>query len=66
MAYTSAITLCIQPIGQMVYGFLFDGLRDAVYLVLIPTGVIAGAVGLLSKGLFERMAGQNSDHSLKK
>lgn len=66
MAYTSAITLCVQPIGQMVYGFLFDGLRDAVYLVLIPTGVIAGAVGLLSKGLFERMAGQNSDHSLKK
>lgn len=54
MAYTSAITLCVQPLGQMVYGFLFDGFRDAVWLVLIPTGALAGMVGLLSKGLFER------------
>jgi hypothetical protein len=23
MAYTSAVTLCAQPVGQMVYGFLF-------------------------------------------
>lgn len=25
MAYTSAVTMCAQPVGQMVYGFLFDG-----------------------------------------
>lgn len=55
MAYTSAITLCAQPIGQMVYGFLFDGFHNAVWLVLIPTGVLAGLVGLMSKGLFGRM-----------
>lgn len=61
MAYTSAITLCVQPAGQMVYGFLFDGFCDAVYLVLIPTGVVAGAVGLLSKGVFGRMAGRDSE-----
>lgn len=39
----------------MVYGFLFDRFHDAVYLVLIPTGVIAGAVGFLSRGVFGRM-----------
>ena len=38
MAYTSAVTLCAQPVGQMVYGFLFDRFQEIVYLVLIPSG----------------------------
>lgn len=46
MAYTSAITMCAQPAGQMVYGFLFDGCKEAVWLVLIPTGVIVCGIGL--------------------
>lgn len=46
MAYTSTVTLCAQPVGQLVYGFLFDKFSAAVYLVLIPTGVIVCAVGL--------------------
>lgn len=49
MAYTSAITMCAQPVGQMVYGFLFDGFREAVYLVLIPTGVIVCAIGMAAR-----------------
>lgn len=55
MAYTSAITMCAQPVGQMVYGFLFDGFREAVYLVLIPTGVIVAAIGVGARGVFEKM-----------
>ena len=46
MAYTSTITLCVQPIGQIVYGFLFDQFRDAVYLVLLPTGLAVCVIGL--------------------
>lgn len=46
MAYTSAITMCAQPAGQMVYGFLFDGCKEAVWLVLIPTGVIVCGIGM--------------------
>ncbi len=46
MAYTSTVTLCVQPIGQIVYGFLFDRFYSAVYLVLIPTGIIVCIVGL--------------------
>ena len=55
MAYTSAITMCAQPVGQMVYGFLFDGCREAVYLVLIPTGVIVGMIGVGARGIFGRI-----------
>lgn len=52
MAYTSAITMCAQPLGQMIYGFLFDGCREAVCLVLIPTGIIVGLLGVCSTKLF--------------
>lgn len=52
MAYAAAITMCAQPIGQMAYGFLFDTFSGAVCLVLIPTGIIACAIGLLSKNSF--------------
>lgn len=56
MAYTSAITMCAQPAGQMVYGFLFDGFKEAVYLVLLPTGAAVFGFGLLSAGFFRRWA----------
>ncbi|MCM1225411.1 MAG: MFS transporter [Lachnospiraceae bacterium] len=55
MAYTSTITLCVQPIGQIVYGFLFDKFSDAVYFVLIPTGIVVCAVGLFAMGFFRQM-----------
>lgn len=47
MAYTSAVTLCVQPLGQIVYGFLFDRFHDSVALVLLPTGMIVCVIGLL-------------------
>lgn len=54
MAYTSTITLCIQPVGQIVYGFWFDGFSHAVYLVLVPTGVIVCAIGFMAAGFLKR------------
>ena len=59
MAYTSAITLCVQPIGQIVYGFLFDGFRNAVSLVLIPSGVIVCVIGLLAAGFFKNLENES-------
>lgn len=55
MAYTSAVTMCAQPVGQMVYGFLFDRFREAVYLVLIPSGIIVCVSGLLAAGFFRKL-----------
>lgn len=52
MAYTSAITLCAQPIGQMVYGILFDKFHDMLSLVLIPTGVLVCVIGLSARRFF--------------
>ena len=49
MAFTSAVTMCAQPVGQMVYGFLFDRFRGAVYLVLVPSGIMVCVIGLLAR-----------------
>ena len=49
MAYVSTVTLCVQPIGQIVYGFWFDGFSDAVSLVLIPTGIVVCVIGLCAR-----------------
>lgn len=55
MAYTSTITLCVQPIGQIVYGFLFDNFNTTIYFVLIPTGIVVCIIGLLSTGFFREL-----------
>jgi len=55
MAYTSVITLCVQPVGQIIYGYLFDEFCDTVYLVLIPSGIIVCIIGVLATGFFRNM-----------
>ena len=63
MAYTSTITLCVQPIGQIVYGFLFDRFHSAVYFVLIPTGIIVCFVGLSAMSFFRDMEKEQQEVS---
>ena len=55
MACTSALTLCVQPVGQLVYGFLFDCFRGMPALVLLPSGAIACLVGFLSIPFFRTL-----------
>lgn len=55
MAYTATITMCVQPLGQIVYGFLLDGFSHRVYLVLIPTGLIVCLIGVLATGFFKKL-----------
>ena len=64
MAYTSTVTLCVQPIGQIVYGFLFDRFYNAVYFVLIPTGIIVCIVGLSAMSFFKNMEREQQEVSV--
>ena len=52
MAYTATFSLCAQPLGQIIFGILFDGFSSAVYLVLIPTGIILSIISLTTKEFF--------------
>ncbi len=60
MAYVVTITLCAQPLGQLVYGALFDSFSSAIYLVLIPTGIFALAIGLASQKTFYTLGRQGA------
>ncbi len=49
MAYTASITLCAQPIGQMVYGVIFDSLKGEVYLVFLFTGIAVCVIAFVQE-----------------
>lgn len=55
MACVSAATLCAQPLGQLLYGLLFDGFRELSALVLLPTAGAVWALGIASGGLLRRL-----------
>ena len=53
MSCVFTLAMCAQPLGQLVYGILFD--RLAPSWVLLPSGLLLCAVGLFSAGFFRRM-----------
>ena len=52
MAYVSTVVMCSQPLGQALYGVLFDSFTSNVYVLLIATAVLIAAIGLLAKKTF--------------
>ena len=55
MSCVFTLSMCAQPVGQMVYGALFDCFFDSVYWVLIPTGMLICLIAVASRGFLKRM-----------
>lgn len=55
MSCVFTLSMCAQPVGQVVYGALFDCFFDSVYWVLIPTGVLICLIAVASRGFLKRM-----------
>lgn len=53
MAFVYTLSLCAQPLGQLLYGALFDALPPA--WVLIPSGAVVAASAIASRGFFSRL-----------
>lgn len=53
MAFVYTLSLCAQPLGQLLYGVLFDALPPA--WVLIPSGAVVAASAIASRGFFSRL-----------
>lgn len=52
MAVIIAVSSCSQPVGQAVYGVLFDVFADKPYLITTAAAILAMAVSLYSKKVF--------------
>lgn len=55
MSCVFTLSMCAQPVGQVVYGALFDCFSDSVYWVLIPTGVLICLIAVASRVFLKRM-----------
>ena len=54
-SYSSSFSQCIQPLGQIFYGVLFDCFSGGTAWILICTGILMGGFGLMVKGFYEKM-----------
>ena len=55
MSCVFTLSMCAQPVGQMVYGALFDCFSGRVYWVLISTGMLICLIAVASRGFLKRM-----------
>lgn len=53
MAFVYTLSLCAQPLGQLLYGVLFDALPPA--WVLIPSGAVVAAAAIVLRGFFAQL-----------
>lgn len=59
MAALISIAMCGQPIGQAIYGILFDVFESWTWIVLIVAAVAAFLISLYSKKIFSRLEDSN-------
>ena len=66
MSYVFTVSMCAQPLGQLVYGFLFDASAKNPAVVLLLTGAAIGAIGWLSGGFFKRFGEEGKQEEEKR
>lgn len=55
MSYVFALSMCAQPVGQIVYGALFDGLRGNPHWALLPSGLMVCVIAAASAKFFVKL-----------
>ncbi len=50
-----ALCMCSQPIGQSIYGFLFDYFKSTPYLIIIASAIASLIVALYSRYVFKKL-----------
>ena len=52
MALAMAVANCAQPVGQALYGLLFDGLAHHAWLVMAGAALASGIIALAARPIF--------------
>lgn len=55
MSYVFTLSMCAQPLGQIVYGALFDCFSENPFWVLVPSGLFVCVIGVASKKFFVKL-----------
>lgn len=50
-----ALAMCAQPLGQAMYGFLFDAFQTTPYYIVFGAALISGGISLMSKQVFHNI-----------
>ncbi len=70
MALVMCLCMCAHPLGQLMYGGLFEAIPEKAYLFFLGAALISGIVSMLSKASFSRLEREapeieNVDYLLK-
>ncbi len=55
LSFVMALAMCTQPLGQVMYGLLFDAFKATPYYIVFAAAVLSGGVALLSKEVFHNI-----------
>lgn len=55
MATIIAVSSCFQPIGQAIYGELFENLETISWVIMVGAAIVSFSVSILSKRIFYRL-----------
>ncbi len=60
MSYVVTLAMCAQPVGQILYGALFDQFSDSPYWMLIPSGLLVCGIALAASRFFANFEKQDA------
>lgn len=52
ISFCLAMTMCSPPIGQIIYGYLFEVLKNDAYIIIFVAALVSGVIALMSKMVF--------------
>lgn len=55
MSICLAIGMCTQPIGQLLYGYLFEILKNNNSLIIFGAFLVGGIIAFISKKVFSKL-----------
>lgn len=53
-AFITTMSMCALPIGQALYGFLFDALKDSVWIVVLFAALVSLLLSVLARKVLKR------------
>ncbi|MGL4991599.1 MAG: MFS transporter [Sarcina sp.] len=49
------IGMCTQPLGQLLYGYLFEVLKDNIWIIIVAVFMAGGVIAIISKNIFAKL-----------